>query len=47
MSYSIEEWNPMMLYDHERTEKIVERLRNAEWIVRAVNTVASIGSSRL
>lgn len=32
----------MLLYDHERTEKIVERLRNAESIVRVVTILTAI-----
>lgn len=32
----------MLLYDHDRTERIVERLRNAEGIVRFITTISSI-----
>jgi hypothetical protein len=32
----------MLIYDHDRTDKIVERLRNAEGTVRFITTVSSI-----
>jgi hypothetical protein len=32
----------MLLYDHDRTERIVERLRNAEGVVRFITVVSSM-----
>lgn len=32
----------MLFYDHDRTEKIIDRLRNAEGIVRVITTVSSM-----
>ena len=32
----------MLLYDHSRTEKVIERLRNAEAIVRIVTILSAI-----
>ncbi len=32
----------MLLYEHERTEKIVERLRDAEHIVRLITIMSSV-----